>query len=904
VGPQCGPAPQGLVYIAYPSCDLVAAVDTATGRMVKGIKLSKTGVPTITEGDQRCPSECGGPVTPPSAPAEVRPMALSLDAGTRRLAIGSEKSATLTVIDLDMGFLPMAAPLQIPLDNPSGNLGVTSLAISGKYGMGGDAKGELRDEIQPAGFGQYVYAVTTDGTVRVADVLTQLRECDTQTDARFLRSFIAEADLPTLQCLPLDPKSRRPGAKGPGIELIGDGAPLSVAFFNVPRIIDRPKGTVTGSTVNLDDIRGTLVGHFAIITATSGASFVVNVDDDDAWDRFAERADQFNPREPLGTQASLVIAHQLRDAIRYRGALESIDAGVDDRGELSPACSDLGPGPEALFGGPRVTAPPSRNLGNLPPVASNKAEELPGLRNVTCVEPVKDGVQASPSAVAVSELQFSAPVEVRDAAFPDIRGMHTDENWTVTWEGSLSLDIPSVAVDGPPFRNGQAKVDAAGLHLVDPSGPFCEAGVEAYDIVQLRGCTPSTANLDCPSGYQCFLHPESQLGIGACLATNEADRLANLCRDYLISGRRYTVAPLPSTNDLVLLPRKHELRTTPLDGCVDDNQCTLLANYAAQVKSDRDPIASPVVQPMIDPNDGKLKDVNGHQWSCQTDPLRAPINLDAAKNKRCVQTCTTNADCNVEDDELNRRFNINQFKMVCQTGVCMESVLPPQQCINGPQRYDLHAGEAFAVVGSRTGYVHPNIAVAGGKCGRDPNAPVIQRGRIPLKVPACDPAADVVTGKLPGGTFDNNPCALTVTNSEAARTFTPAPTACTVETGGVIERPAPAIRFRNPSMMFTLVDPVYPGDSQCALDRGGPFANIPLVYQGYQILFHQTNGFAPLTLSQVGPVFPIKVVRGPTESVWLLDDGDFLSTNILQASTRGQVFRLESTNLAVFSRIQ
>jgi hypothetical protein len=917
VGPQCGPTPEGLVYIAYPSCDLVAAVDTATGRMVKGIKLSKTGLPTITEGDQSCPAECTNPGMP-GAPlgggtGDVRPVSLSLvvdddpeqNTVRRRLAIGSEKSATLIVIDLDTGFLPTGAPLPIALDNPSGNLGVTSLAISGNYAMGGDSQGQLDEDVAPAGRGQYVYAVATDGTVRVADVLDQRRECDTQIDSRFLRTFTTPADLETLQCLPLDPTSRRAGAKGPGIELIGDGVPLSVAFFSVPRVIDRPKATLTGTmnTVDLDDTRGTLVGNFAVVTATSGASFIVNVDDDNAWDRNASMADQFDPREPLGTQPSLIIAHQLRDVVRYRGATETPSPGIDDRGKFSPACSDLGPPPEALFGGPRITSPPTRNLGSLSPVATNKAEELPGLRNVACIDrPPADGTPAAK--VPVSELQFSAPVDVRDAAFPDIRGIHLDETWTVTWEGALSLDTQIVAVDGPPFRSGQTKIDGTGLHLVDPNRPFCEAGVEQYDIVQLRGCNPSSGNLDCPSGYECFLHPESQLGMGACMATNEADRLANLCRDFLISGRRYTVAPSPSANDLVLLPRKHELRTTPLDGCIDDNQCTLLANYAAQVKSDRDPIASPIVQPTIDPNDGKLKDVNGNQWSCQADPLRAPINADPARNRRCVQTCTTNADCNVADDELNRRFSVNQFKMVCQTGVCMESILPPQQCINGPQRYDLHAGEAFAVVGTKTGYVHPNIAGAGGKCVADPTANVLLRGRIPLKVPACDLAADPITGKLPSGAFDANPCALPTTTSEAMPTFAPAPTGCTVTPGEVIERAASGIRFRNPSMTFTLVDPVYPGDSQCALDRGGPFANIPLVYQGYQIGFHQTNGFAPLTLSQIGPAFPVKVVRGPTESIWILDDGDFLSTNITQASTRGKVFRLESTNLGTVSLLQ
>src|SRR5262249_43793484 len=98
----------------------------------------------------------------------------------------------------------------------------------------------------------------------------------------------------------------------------------------------------------------------------------------------------------------------LRDIVRYRGALETPTVGVDDRGQFSPACGDLGPVPETLFGGPRITAPPTRNLGNLAPVATNKAEELPGLRNVTCVEPLAaDGSMVSPPTVPVSELQFS-----------------------------------------------------------------------------------------------------------------------------------------------------------------------------------------------------------------------------------------------------------------------------------------------------------------------------------------------------------------------------------------------------------------------------------------------------------------------------------------------------------------
>jgi hypothetical protein len=907
VGNLCPAQPQGLMYIAYPSCHLVAAVQVGLGpdmitraTIVAGIKYDALGMATITGGDVSCPQECTAETVMPGPIAKgPRPVALSLDASTRRLAIGAAGLAAVTVVDLDANFLPVASVLQVPLENPTGSLGVTALAVSPVIAMGGDREGVLNDEdtTPPGGSRQFVYAVATDGTVRVAEVTSGMgavqRECDTQIDGRFLRTLTRNEDIPTLQCLPIgDPTlPRRAGARGPGIELIGDGVPLSVAFFRVPRVplgAQRPKSGDT-PPLDLDDPRTTLIGHFAVITATNGGSFVVNVDDDNAFDKAGITADAFKPGEPLGTQPVLVIAHQLRDAGRYRGATAPPVAGGDDRGEDPPACTDTGPA-DALIAGPRATTEPAHNLNN-GPIATTKADELPDLRSVSC---------RGATPVPVSELRFSAPLQTRTEVFPDLRALRVDEQWTLTYEGVLSLDAGGFTVDGPPIRTGRTRVDSTGFHLIDPSKPFCDIGVEPFDFVQLRGCNPASA-LDCPAGYECFLHPESELGMGACLLSNEAERLANLCRDFLISGRRYTVNSDPRSGDLVLLPRKRVLRTTPIDGCVDDNQCTLLANYAAHLRTDKDPTASPVVQPTPD-QDGKLKDVNGHQWSCRVDDARAPVNTNPAQNRRCVQICATNDDCNVEDDELNRRFGVSQFKMVCQSGVCMEGITPPQQCVNGPQHYDVHASEAFAVIGGLSGYVHP-ITAQGDRCVRNMAASPQQIGRIPLKAPPCT-SLDPITGALPGGGFEPNPCSKTTAQSELQPTFAQTGTSCTTAEGGPVERMTSAIQFRNLGMRLTLVDPTYPGDSQCILDRGGQLGNIPPVYQGYQISFHQTGGYSPLFLSAINPSFPVKVVKGPAQSIWVIDSGDFLSTSITQPSTRGKVYRVESVSTGTFSTLQ
>jgi hypothetical protein len=923
VGNLCPARPEGLMYVAYPSCHLVAAVqmvldpgdpnnpddDSTTGRVVAGIRYDDAGGVSITDGNVTCPQECTAEnIRPEPILRGPRPVALSLDTATRRLAIGAEGLASVTVVDLDASFLPIAPILQLPLENPSGDLGVTAIAVSPVIGMGDNTDEMVPDQTDDrtttGGQGQYVYAVATDGTVRVVDILTKQRECDTQIDGRFLRTV---EDIPTLQCLPInDPLlPRRRGAKGPGIELIGDTLPLSVAFFRIPRVTARP---MSGDTPpqRLDDPRSVLIGSFAILTSTNGSTFVVNVDDDNASDREGDRADRFNDAEELGTQPVLVIPHQLRDAGRYRGATSTPTnlATGDDRGRSLPLCSDAGPA-DSLVAGARGTTAPTQNL-DVGPIATNKVGELPVLRSVTCVEPLNmDGTMRSPPVLPVSEVQFSAPVQVRTEVFPDLRALRANEQWQLTYEGALSLDGGTFTVDGPPVRIARTRVDSTGFHLIDPSKPFCEIGVEPFDFVQLRGCNPASA-FACPAGYECFLHPESQLGMGACLLSSEAERLANLCRDFLISGRRYTVNSDPRSGDIVLLPRKHVLRTTPIDGCVDDNQCTLLANYAAHARSDRDPTASPVVQPVPD-QDGKLKDVNGHQWSCRVDDARAPVNTeDPARNRRCVQVCVTNDDCNVEDDELNRRFGLSQFKMVCQSGVCMEGITPPQQCVNGPQHYDVHASEAFAVIGTASGYVHPFTVASevDDHCVRKPDADRLQIGRIPLEAPPCDPTADPITGQLMGGGFEPNPCS---TSTETTEIPPPPPDATGCKTGAgpvLVERTTSAIQFRNRGLRLTLVDPTYPGDSQCILDRAGQLGNIPLVYQGYQISFFQAAGYSPLTLTAINPSFPVKVVRGPTQSIWVVDSGDFLSTTIGVASTRGKVYRVEPVSVGTASILQ
>jgi hypothetical protein len=272
-----------------------------------------------------------------------------------------------------------------------------------------------------------------------------------------------------------------------------------------------------------------------------------------------------------------------------------------------------------------------------------------------------------------------------------------------------------------------------------------------------------------------------------------------------------------------------------------------------------------------------------------------------ATGKRCELRCDTTADC------IGGTVCQGAGTAGTKIGFCMEGIAPPQACVNAPQRYEVRAGYAFTVAGTRSGYAHSTIQQNGTCVKRSAGDPAFHRfdvGRIPLKAPACPADADPVTGfsaTLNG--FEPNPCSTTVANTDVVPRYVPG-SQCVLDDPptALAERQAPAIRFRNRSMTLTMVDPTYPGDSKtgCLLDRQGALTGVPTVFSNYQLAFTVNAGFVPVVVP-VAPAFPVKVLRGPTNSVWIVDEGDFLSTSVAQSSTRGKVFRVEAHALGIIN---
>ncbi len=868
IGNACPVEAQGLVYVAYPACNLVAGVDTSTGQVVTGILYDAAGVPSIvTNPTLDCPNECAlGEASNPGPRPVTLDLELDQTAARRQLVIGSENFASLAVVELDTDSLPVSVR-QVALENTTGTLGVTSVALTPTIGTGGSA-GVITDADTTGGLFQFIYAVATDGTVRVADIDHLDKECDAQVDPRFLPPV---RSVRSLSCLAVgDPATppRRPLARGPGIELTGDSIPTSVD------IIRSPGPREFDPNANPPEAPATLIGYFAIVSSTTGLTYVINIDDDNF-------RDLYESNRPLLTPIPLAISHQLRDSVLARGTLATRFKDADDNPDTDPTeervCNNNGDIDASgnFFGGPRASTPPIRNVAN-GAYGAEKVTQLPSIRQVLCTGGFEEESRA------VSELSYSADEQTRATTFPDLRGIRADENWTITWEGFLSADSTlTSAIDGPTIRESAASIDGNGMHIIDRTEPFCDAGVQPYDIVQFRGCDPTAGNIDCPIGYRCYTHPESQLsGLGACMRDDEAERLADACKDFLTSLRRYTVAS-STTGELLLVPRRNTLRTTPINGCTDDQQCQDLADYAARTQQNTHPTFD-----MTEPSP--------FTYACVADPTRPALNADNS-GKRCQMTCEATTDC--------------ATGLVCQSGFCMEGVTPPQACVNAPQRYSLAAGDAFTVLGSSSGYVHPIIADPAGRCIVNPAANRLEIGRFGLdprnpfnggEVARCAPDSNPLTGQRPDGTFDPNPCVATVSQTDVRPRYVPG--TCNFDSPATefVDRVTEAVRFRNRSFTINVVDSFYPGDQNCILDRQGPggvpLEKVPVVFPGYQLGFRQVAGFSPLVLP-IQPSFPVKVVAGPTHSIWVIDEGDFLSTSSIQPSTRGKVFRVESNAL-------
>jgi hypothetical protein len=461
-----------------------------------------------------------------------------------------------------------------------------------------------------------------------------------------------------------------------------------------------------------------------------------------------------------------------------------------------------------------------------------------------------------------------------DKQFPDLMSVPPNQSWLMEWEGPVSADQPSVVIDGPAVRHGAMSVSDGQLELRDGGQPFCRMGLEAYDIIDLVGCNPTRGDADCSVGESCFVHPRapSDVGTGMCLPADRQDELAGACEGILTSLRQYSVAEVYKDR-MTLIERRRAVRTTPVNGCMTADEC--VEHYAIEVGF-TDP-AHPIEQLPVDEIP--------YSFSCEIDPSRA----DAPP--RCLMTCETSEDC--------------ESGYSCSGGYCVSGPIPADECVDALQRYRARVGEAFAVLGSRTGFLHDRIADPDtGECVADPEGNPLSTGRLPLTAPPC--SGDGVEDVMP------NPCSTTTTHADLAPVFELDDDGLCVpvlneqqtdQQVDLVVRDVDAIRFSNPSFTMHMVDPRPQLDLECNRDRRGEVADYRAVFPGFRILFDVVGGFTTTRdsggfnqFALVGSpgrqeflTYPAGIRLGPWGRLWILDQGDRTT------SIRSQVVWLSPT---------
>ena len=351
-------------FVSFPNCNLVAEIDLDSGLIVQGLRFAADGT-VSRDDTPICPAECtrrsnvrldgglpeagdAGPVDSqapllfdsaspaeasldqgaidgaasdavasgarapdgPDSMAEAGPS----DGGTVTGANGTGDAAVPRVDDPSVGVLPFGLALT---SNPP-RLFISSrganfvTAVDLEDGVAGSVRrivlaGQnaqtttIRASPQTEAFGQFLYAIASDRTVRVISI-DKNAECETNVDL----AQLADGGVPTEEAAcyvvaqPAGPQ-RRVTENGSGIEF-GTRVPVEVAFVTGAGGVD----------AGVTDDAGALPlrGVFALVATSDGTVFVIDVVD-------AERL-----ATERGTVAKSVLPHRPRNAL--------LDVELDD----------------------------------------------------------------------------------------------------------------------------------------------------------------------------------------------------------------------------------------------------------------------------------------------------------------------------------------------------------------------------------------------------------------------------------------------------------------------------------------------------------------------------------------------------------------------------------------------
>jgi hypothetical protein len=791
---------QHRAWVALPGCGLVVKVllenapdptsmSTAVPTIERALRVDKSGVTEVTDlSTIECPVECAGaigsggtadlgaPATPGDMGAgnlpssQAWPSALAVDAEpdvsgvvkAGRLVIGDGYGERIDIVPFDVASGKIGTPASVTLDPGDNGLlqpGVRVVRVGPRSAAG-----------------KFLYAVARDGTVRVID-LDRNAECETNPDPRAgdfqstwtLDPMTGFPILPaprSLGCFPVgDPATprRSPFATSPGIALPPGEVPTDVAFVH----LDAPPGDLTHTVAPPAASPGLLVGDFAWILSSDGKGTVVDI---------------YDACPAPNQQSSLAQSGQYTAACIPGNVKQSLIDTVKQFGHPQPILLDLvshqirnghprffNPATESdVTGQPRVPDSANPCAVAVPPTSPGIPDG--GVPDAGACGSTSGGLPSLYTELVPPELS-PAPQERRAVYFVDPARVR-NETWVLTWEGVLAGTDRSTGaplVVPAHYPDAATGADHARGFLSDPGGGWCGRGALAGDKLIFRGCTVDS-ECDQAAGFLCVHDPGafSDVSQGMCLhvddKTDTVDHWTQLCGKLLRSQRKYRVvsakqgAPVPAY-PVSPDPSKQPPKTTPSPAsltdllelaevyepeyaeethtCVTDDDCKQTATAAAVT---------------ITTQVGAMT----RQTSCLPD-------VDG--QKRCLATCAnpkSDDDCGADFECYPSAFGDNRC-MRAPIGDATAGQTFWQTCMPELQQYEIHAGDAFTVSGTSSGFLSNETTAADGECVVPPETLERVRlfqWRVPLSAPEC-PAnveANPLTASIDPKVLASNVC--------------------------------------------------------------------------------------------------------------------------------------------------
>jgi hypothetical protein len=870
------------VFVTFPRCNLLAEIDLATGLVVQGLVVGRSGF-TLTK-NPVCPVEClmRGEVRlpdlgqrpearPPDAIPDVARVDLPpspVDRGPDKTAIDAgapREAAPDTTSPVDAGAHREAAPaidgvvsktdpwpFSIAITEEGDRIYLSSAgagfitvvdvnATSGAFEnprrlpVSGDVS-TLRVRLSPKTrkLGRFIYAVARDRSVRVISAELE-RECETNLDL----TKVAQNGIPldTARCYVVgDPKTppRRVTSKSAGFTF-GARVPEDVVFFQAT-----PAPTDSGTR----EMRAApLNGVFAIIAISDGNLYVVDIED---WDALAADAGVLPP-------GSISLPHRLRNA--YLNTVNGVpDAAVST-----------------------ITTPGD---GGIPVIVS---QEIP---------PGKDFGPDMPG----QGVFLRAPGEV------------VGTQWNMVYEDRLM-----------GRWSGNLAVGADKLTLSDPGTDFCAAGVLGRELVDGRaqrhgdiliivGCKDDT---ECGVGQICVKPVAYKTDYGLCFDENRRDDLFKQCSEYLRSPREYLISQASEeslTLDVLPIEPQKIIRQSPqpAGGCTRNEDCQptflcaleKLVGATAERSLAQGECFRPGCEKDSDCGSGRCLDpLDGSAKVCATVPLPLEKGGSCVTDADCLpqksplpelctddNQCGGNAECRSASSSDKTKHCFSKGMICAKLPGLSNRCVRKSPCFTDLVRYDVVAGRSFIIGGYRRVIPDPLTGV----CGLNPKESALLNQRVPVGLPVypviLGPRCTASVPRL--GEPSPNPCFERTSSGYTG--FEDKSASLAVSIAPVLG-PSTVVRYSNPDVWFSL------GVSHLARSSSATTATA-MPERGLTIQLALGSGFSRMTVPIANLVsMPAWLVDGPDGYVYLVDQGDIAGST----GSRGQVRRFDRSSTVV-----